>query len=160
MQAISRDIIDEAKRLYNAGLTFEEVAQITKVHKSTIMRRFKKEGIPSHPRNFNRVGVKNGRWKGGYRYHNGYRKVYIPNDHPLAPYRQSDKTLFEHRLIMMQHLGRPLTPTEQVHHINGVKDDNRLENLQLVVGNHGAGIHLLCADCGSRNLVPVEIQHG
>lgn len=48
--------------------------------------------------------------------------------------RKDGKKVMQHRLVMEQVIGRPLQPTERVHHKNGKRDDNRPANLELWVG--------------------------
>ena len=72
----------------------------------------------------------------------GYVLVWCP-DHPNANKGKKGKRgyIFEHRLVMSNALGRPLTSDEQVHHINGDKSDNRLENLQLLTNSEHQKLH-------------------
>ncbi len=71
----------------------------------------------------------------------GYLVVKVP---PGTPGARRGKTMrrwmFEHRYVMQQHLGRPLAENEQVHHLNGDRADNRIENLELWKVSQPAGV--------------------
>lgn len=68
------------------------------------------------------------------RYHqNGYVIITMPDESGYSA------TLFEHRHVMEQHLGRKLLKDENVHHLNTIKDDNRIENLELWVSGQPRG---------------------
>ena len=74
-------------------------------------------------------GEKHSSWNGGRCVlKSGYVEIYSP-EHPHA---RGKKYVREHRLVMEKHLGRYLEPHEQVHHKNAIKNDNRIENLQLI----------------------------
>ncbi len=71
-------------------------------------------------------GDKHHNWKGGYWFSkNGYKV--IENEA-----QNEGKRIFEHRFIMEKYLGRKLESSEIIHHINGDKLDNRIDNLQIV----------------------------
>ena len=108
-------------------------------------------------------------WTGGsYINGNGYRMVRIYNDHPFfyamgrINGKGSDNTarlIAEHRLVMAEHLGRPLRSWESVHHINDIKTDNRIENLELTnPPNHAA--HSLLVQENARLLKRVTYLEG
>jgi hypothetical protein len=65
----------------------------------------------------------NGIWKRSQ----GYIEIYSP----YHPYRNTRNTVLKHRLVMEEYIKRFLTVDEIVHHINGDKNDNRIENLEL-----------------------------
>ncbi len=71
-------------------------------------------------------------WNGGrFKIATGYILVYVGANSPYKAMCQKSTYILEHRLIMAKHLGRLLDSWEIVHHRNGIKDDNRLANLEL-----------------------------
>lgn len=81
------------------------------------------------------VGERCATWKGGKTHTtNGYVGIRIPRAEVGKRYEM------EHRLVMEKSIGRKLLPHETVHHKNGIKDDNRIENLELWSSNHGSGV--------------------
>ena len=102
-----------------------QFAQVAKVH----------IGIKKKS-NHNHHGSKNPKWIGGRRFFQGYYMIYSPS-HPNA----CKNYVLEHRLVMEKHLGRILNSNEVVHHINHIKSDNRLVNLQLMSRKKHSSIH-------------------
>jgi len=88
-------------------------------------------------------GAENSNWRGGRVEWTGYIAVKMP-EHPNA---NKSGYVLEHRLVMATKLGRPLAKGEYVHHRNGIKTDNRPENLELVARNPHRGT-VTCPHCG------------
>ena len=114
-------------------MTYKEIAKELGVSVDTIRSRILLYNIPIILRN-KRSGIKSKRWKNGrYQDEVGYIHIYKPG-HPDS----KDGYILEHRLVMEGMIGRRLKPEEVVHHKNGIKNDNRPENLRLFedTGSH------------------------
>jgi len=88
-----------------------------------------------------RRGENHPSWKGGKMLVDGYMYIYTPN-HPNAT---KDGYIAEHRLVMEKQIGRNLLRKEVVHHIDGNKLNNKIDNLLLEesTGKHSVNHHVI-----------------
>ncbi len=77
---------------------------------------------------------------------NGYRMVFVSSDSPFYIMSKCG-WVKEHRLVIAQYLGRFLVESEHVHHRNGDKLDNRLENLELLNPSNHVLREQYCTHC-------------
>jgi HNH endonuclease/Helix-turn-helix domain len=152
--------IEQMAGLYGDGASMSEIARRLGCSKGTVRNHLLKHGVVLRKRGGgdNCINSHGKRWKGGKTTDKqGYvwvNKKLVPEEfHSMA----HGDYIAEHRLVMAQYLGRPLTPSEQVHHIDGIRHRNVIDNLQFRVKAHGSGAALRCSDCGSINIVGEEI---
>lgn len=138
---------EEIKRLYEAGLSTNEIGSMLLIDGSNIFHALRSRGIKIRNRqestqlahNQGRVNVCKGRnhrwWKGGRSTHsNGYILISQPGHH------RADCRGYvpEHVLVAEKKIGRALKPNEIVHHNNHIRTDNRPENLDVMTNvEHG-----------------------
>jgi hypothetical protein len=151
--------IDWLRRQHESGRSQQSIAQEIGFSQTAVGRKLRDLGILQPTARAK--GQENGSWKGGRIVDgSGYTRVLVSEgpDLALAGRTISGGYVLEHRLVMARALGRPLTRRESVHHINGDRADNRLENLQLRQGQHGNGVVMTCLDCGSHNVEAVPLS--
>lgn len=125
--------IEQMRQWYEVdGLTLQQIADRLGQNQKVVNKVAKKNCFQMR-----RTGPKSGQdhpgWKGGKtRDKSGYILVYMP-DHPQS---NSNGYIREHRLVMERVLGRPLLPTEVVHHKDDDPSNNSPDNLQLYESNN------------------------
>ena len=133
---ITEEIGAKILQLAGEGRTSQQIADVVGFSLVAITKFARSSGIkivdPAHP------GVVT-TWA-------GYRKLARP-DHPRA---DSKGYVHEHILVMEAHIGRLLDTHEVVHHIDGVKGNNSLSNLELMTDIEHRRLHAIRGDCGWR----------
>jgi len=151
---IKDEEVEEIIRLRKSGLSQAQIAAAFQCGQAVISHVLIGAGMMTGSRS----GENHHSWSGGViAADGGYLKEKVAVNDPLRSMGGRNGYVPQHRLVMARSIGRALSRSETVHHINGNRADNRIENLELRHGKHGIGVAMKCADCGSHNVVPVSL---
>lgn len=128
----------------NKKYSINKISDIIGVTQSAVRKYFKKYDIVLlNQKESNKIfnsGVNNPRWNGGKIISShGYIAIHMPK-HPYADKRGY---VYEHRLVVEEHIGRYLSPEEVVHHKDLNKTNNDISNLQILSNSEHRKIHAL-----------------
>ena len=118
----------------NKKYTYRQIKEKTGLHNTLVKKILLNMGLTEDSLQRRRVpsGRASSNWKTGrYVDENNYVRIRLERDHKFNIMANSSGCVFEHRLVMAEHIGRPLLHHETVHHKNGDRQDNRIENLEL-----------------------------
>jgi hypothetical protein len=100
-----------------------------------------------------KTGNKHHNWNGGASVNkNGYIEILLEKRDKFFKMAMTNGRVLEHRYVMAKHIGRCLESYETVHHIDGNRQNNDIQNLQLRIGSHGRGQKCICNVCGSDDI--------
>jgi hypothetical protein len=143
-EPISREKLDKLFKLFEGGVLLKDISKETGICDDTIskylnqkypngkrrkiaLKNIKSNGFP--------IGENRWNWKGGREITRaGYMRIWLHEDGRRI-------RVLEHRHVMEQFLGRKLLKKESVHHINGNKLDNRIENLKVIEKGEHTRLH-------------------
>jgi transposase-like protein len=145
----SAQVKEKAVEAYLSGASAREVAQELAYSNVAVLRWVRAAGHELRPWRGRPVEFPFGPARVAS---NGYVLRTLHKDYWLysagTKQAQGTRQMAEHRRVMAEHLGRPLESSETVHHLNGDKTDNRIENLELHQSSHSRGQRWVCANCG------------
>lgn len=139
----SLEEIDKLTRMY-PYLSNKDLSKIFKRSIASIQRKAsrlnlkKDKEVNSLIRGKVREGEKSSAWKGGRKINRKGHVLILKKEHPLA---DRNGYVLEHRYVMCEYLGRILSTDEIVHHKNGIKTDNRIENLEIMTNAEHTILH-------------------